>query len=94
MPLPGTETDRSGSIASGGDAQDVYTAAQQPQNGLFFQNISDTSMTIAFGEDATATNGRVLAPGAAYENPLSHVPSGRLSVFCASTGKAFVCKTV
>ena len=89
------ETDRSGTITAGGTAQDVYTAEQAPKSGVFFQNLSDTSMMIAFGETASATVGRLIpANGGAYENPAAFVPSGKLSVYCATTGKRFTCKTV
>lgn len=88
-----TETDSSGTITLGGTAQDVY-AADAVSNGVFFQNISDTAMMIAFGETASATVGRLIpASGGAYENPPAFVPSGRLSVYCATTGKRFTCKT-
>lgn len=92
MPLA-TETDRSGTITTGGTAQDVY-AAGLVKNSVFFQNVSDTDMRIEFGGNASSTAGRLIpANGGAYETPASHVPAGKLSVYCATTGKRFICKT-
>jgi hypothetical protein len=95
MALQAGETDRSGIIAAGGTAQDVYTADDSAviQCGVFFQNTSDTDMWINFGADAVVNAARLIVAGASYENPLGYIPGGRLSVLCATTGKTFVCKT-
>jgi hypothetical protein len=93
MPAPASETDRSGSIAAGGTAQDVYT--DQPFNFVTLQNTSDTVMRFEFGANATGTTGRLLpANGGYWECSLAYIPAGRLSIFCASTGKTFLCKTL
>lgn len=88
-------TDRSGTIASGGTAQDVYTSAQAPKRGLEFYNTSDTAMIIDFGRTAAAATGIPVAAGAGHyqPGPSGVVPTGRLSVLCATTGKTFTCKT-
>jgi hypothetical protein len=88
-------TNRSGSIAAGGTAQDVYTKEQAPRQGFEFQNTSDTDMCLAWGITATATNGIKVPAGALYYRPGPDkiVPQGRMSVYCATTGKTFVCNT-
>jgi len=85
----------SGSIAAGGAAQNVYSDQRAPRNGFEFQNTSDTDMYLAFGITATATNGYKVAPGQMYYRPGPDmiVPKGRMSVFCATTGKTYVCNT-
>jgi hypothetical protein len=87
--------DRSGSITAGGTAQDIYSAEQKPRLGFEFFNTSDTVMYLDFGTNATTTKGIPVPAGGSYYLPGAGgvVPSGRLSVLCATTGKAFVCKT-
>lgn len=91
--------DRSGSIAAGGTAQDIYSAAQKPRLGFEFFNTSDTVMYLDFGTPATTTKGIPVppmvddVPGCYYApGPSGVIPAGRLSVLCATTGKTFVCK--
>lgn len=86
--------DRSGSITAGGTAQDIYSAEQKPRLGFEFFNTSDTVMYLDFGTAATTTKGIPVPAGGSYYLPGSGgvVPSGRLSVLCATTGKTFVCK--
>lgn len=88
-------TDRSTTIAAGGTAQDVYTADQTPKNGFEFFNTSDTVMYLDFGTAATTTKGIPVAAGGSYYLPgnAGVVPTGRLSVLCATTGKTFVFKS-
>jgi len=88
-------TNRSGSIAAGGTAQNVYTADQQPRFGFEFYNTSDTVMYLDWDTDATAANGVPVPAGGSYYLPGSGgvVPKGRMSVLCATTGKTFTCKT-
>lgn len=87
--------DRSGSITAGGTAQDIYSAQQKPRLGFEFFNTSDTVMYLDFGTNATTTRGIPVPAGGSYYLPGAGgvVPSGRLSVLCATTGKTFVCKT-
>jgi hypothetical protein len=88
-------TSRAGSITTGGTAQDVYTEAQAPKQGFEFQNTSDTAMLLAWGTNATSTNGINVPAGGMYYRPGPDkiVPKGRMSVLCATTGKTFVCNT-
>ena len=83
--------DKSGSIAAGGTAQDVYATEEAPKHYLLFQNTSDEDMRIAFGAGATDTSGFVVAAGLAWESPDGWLPTGRLSVYGATTGKTFSC---
>jgi hypothetical protein len=87
--------DRSGSIAAGGTAQDIYTAEQKPRLGFEFYNTSDTVMYLDFGTLATTTKGIPVQAGQSYymPGPAGVIPSGRLSVLCATTGKTFVFKS-
>jgi hypothetical protein len=88
-------TDRSTSITAGGTAQDVYTANQQPKAGWEFVNNSDTVMYLDFDKDATTSKGIPVQAGQSYymPGPAGVIPSGRLSVLCATTGKTFVFKS-
>lgn len=83
----------SGTITAGGTAQDVYADNQAPKSYFLFQNVSDTDMTIDFGITAVEGTGILVKSGLAYEMPRFAMFTGRLSVLCATTGKAFVCKT-
>lgn len=83
--------DRSGTITSGGDAQDAV-GNNDSRRYLIFQNVSDTDMWVRFGHDAEADSPSLLVAAAAtmiFQG--GYVPTGRLSVLCASTGKAFTC---
>lgn len=77
--------DRSGSITTGGTAQDV-APANAARQGLTIQNTSDTPMRVTEnGADATSATGYLLAAGAA----LNVSTNKRVSIFCATTGKSF-----
>lgn len=86
-------TNLPGSIAAGGTAQNVYAKERAPKNGFEFQNTSDTDMYLAWDKDASATNGIRVPAGGMYYRPGQDqcLPEGRMSVFCATTGKTFVC---
>ncbi len=83
--------DYSGSITTGGTAQQVLPQ-DDGRRYLLFVNTSDTQMEIDFGRAATATSIPVPA-GATREFALG-VPLDYLSVLCATTGKTFVCKVL
>lgn len=89
--VTGTYVDGSGTIAAGGTAEEVF-AANASRKYLFITNPSDTEMWINFGVAAVASQPSIrLAPNGGYFEPL--VPSGQsVSIFCATTGKAFVAK--
>ncbi len=83
-PLP-AGTDRSGSIATGGTAQDV-ASANTSRRGLDFQNTSDTEMRVTEnGTAATAATGYLVAAGGRFNARTNRA----ISVFCAITGKTF-----
>jgi len=84
--------DFSGSITTGGTAQDVYPTDAHPIEGLEFYNTSDTVMYIDWDRPATPTKGIPVQPGQGWFSTVSLVPKGRMSVLCATTGKTFVCK--
>lgn len=84
---------RSGTITAGGTAQNVYAKGDAPKHYLLFQNVSDTAMTIDFDRAAVADTGILIPAGMAFEFPAGVMVGGYLSVLCATTGKAFVCKT-
>lgn len=84
---------RSSTITAGGTAQNVYAQKDAPKHYLLFQNVSDTAMTIDFDRVAVAGTGILVAAGLAWEPPAGVMFGGYLSVLCATTGKAFVCKT-
>jgi len=98
-PMPTTagqfaRTDKSGTITSGGTAQDVFAAAAAV-HGFYFQNLSTVSMYIRDdGTAATAGSGSILVPanGGYYESPPLSTPTSKLSVFCATTASAFTSK--
>lgn len=88
-PATGQLTDRSGTITSGGDAQEVM-AANPSRLAVFFQNLSDTDMYVSFTGTATAGPGSFLIPsGGGTFPPAGYVPTQALSVLCATTGKEF-----
>jgi hypothetical protein len=88
----GVFVDRSGTIATGGVAQQI-AAANAARRYLIFQNVSDETMWINSGVAAVANQPslKILA-GGNYE-PLVP-PTGTVSVISATTGKAFTCKEV
>jgi hypothetical protein len=91
-PTAGALTDRSGTIAAGGTAQQV-AAANATRKYLFFQNNSDTDMWINFGVVAVANQPSILVKaGANYENPAHFCQNALISVMCATTGKTFTAK--
>lgn len=86
--------DYSGQITAGGTAQDVYSAAQQPEEALEFYNTSSATMYIDWDKPATAAAGVPVAPGMGWISTPSLMPKGRLSVLCATTDATFICKAM
>lgn len=87
-------TDKSGTITTGGTAQDVFAAAAAI-HGFYFQNLSTSAMYIRDdGTTASAGAGSILVPanGGYYESPPLSTPTSKLSVFCATTSAAFTSK--
>lgn len=83
--------DKSGTITTGGTAQNVYSKQDSPKYHVDFQNISDTAMWIRFGKAAEADRGIYIPAGGYWEPPAGVMFDGPLSVLCATTGKKFLC---
>lgn len=92
----GVFVDGSGTLAAGATAEDAL-----PANGgrqyLFIQNIEASGgddLLVDFGTDAAPGTAFVIAPGAALEFGwhTGTVPTGRVSVYGATLGNAFVLK--
>jgi hypothetical protein len=87
QPIALTATDKSGTITTGGTAQNAI-AANSNRKGWMIQNISDTDMYI--NEAGTATTGKfLLKSGASAVSQGNAVTTGAISILCATTGKAF-----
>lgn len=82
-----TPTNKSGTITTGGAAQNVC-AANTKRKGFWFQNVSDTDMWLYELGTAVADQPAVkVAAGQAFEFPVTTI--GAISVICATTGKKF-----
>jgi hypothetical protein len=82
--------DHSGTIASGGTAQQV-APSNAARRGVFLQNIGEEDLWFSFvGPAAIGIPGSYLLPAAAVFSATSGVvPSGALSVIGATTGQPF-----
>lgn len=93
----GALNDYSGSITAGATAQQLI-AANSARRYLIIQNISDTAMWVNFGTTAVGDQPSIKLPadsgsgGGSLVFEGSFVPSGLVSLMCATTGKKFVCK--
>lgn len=86
-------TDRSGTITSGGTAQQV-AAAKGDRHYLMVENVH-VSEDLWFNVGAVAVAGQPsirLVGGAVYESPAHFCPSGLVSVIAATTGHGFSIK--
>lgn len=84
--------DNSDDITLGGTAQTVESAGRV-RKFFLFQNISDTTMWVNFGVTAVGDLPSIqVVAGASLIFDGSFVPTGNVSVMCATTGKKFVCK--
>jgi hypothetical protein len=87
-----TTTNRSGTIATGGQAQ-TLAAANTSRNGLWVQNLSTGDLWLSdVGTAAAGQPSMKLPPGAYYEFPPNGVPTTALSVYGATTGQAFAAR--
>jgi hypothetical protein len=87
----GALTDRSGTVATGGVAQQVC-AANANRRYFFFQNNSAGDLWINFGATAVANQPSIkLATGQSFE-PAGWVSTQLVSVYGATTSQAFTCK--
>jgi hypothetical protein len=91
-PTKGTLTDRSGTITAGGAAQQV-AAANANRQYFLFENVSDQDMWINFGVAAVAANPSFkIVPTGSLVMESSFITTESISVFAATTGKAFSAK--
>lgn len=82
-------TIRSGTITSGGTAQEAMPA-NETRRYLLVQNQSAGDLYIKFSGTATANHLSLrLASGAAYEAPAQFCFVGAISIIGATTGQAF-----
>ena len=88
-----TYTDRSGTIATGGAAQQI-AAANASRKGFFVQNVSVGDLSISSLATAVQSQPSLKIPaGALYEFPASvGVPAGAISIIGATTGQAFTAR--
>lgn len=92
VPTHAALIDSSGAITLGGTAETIESAGRV-RKYFMFQNISDTTMWINFGTTAVADEPSIsVVAGATLVFEGSFVPTGSVSVMCATTGKKFVCK--
>lgn len=93
VPRGAALADGSGTITSGGTSQTVF-AANTSRTYLLVQNISDTAMYVNFGGVATAGAGSFLLPasGGSLVMDSAFVSTESVTIFCATTGKAFTAK--
>lgn len=94
LPLTGeSQTDGGGTITAGGTSQTIF-AANNNRRYFEFQNTSDTTMYIDFGQAATnsGTKSFTVLAGGFYVNPSNFCTHLSITVLCATTGKTFSTK--
>ncbi len=85
--------DRSGTITSGGSAQEIMAVNQDGREYLYVQNNSDTTMWVNFGIVAVASQPSIrLLAGESFEMSSGYVSGESVSVIGAVTGKTFTAK--
>lgn len=85
-------TNRSGTIAVGGTAQQLM-AANAVRKGFSFHNLSANDLWISDVGTAAASQPSMRIPaGSIYESPVHGVPSTAISVFGATTAQAFAAR--
>jgi hypothetical protein len=88
--------DRSGTITTGGTAQDIVPAGPPTlvRTGFSLDNLSSGDLFINVGAAASLTlPGSILIPSRSlYETPPTSKPQGRVSIIGATTGQAFTYK--
>ena len=84
-----TSTNRGGTIATGGTAQQAM-AANAARRGFVIQNQSSGDLYISgLGTATLDQNSLKIAAGGYYETPPHHVSTGAISIIGATTGQAF-----
>lgn len=83
-------TDRSGTITSGGTAQQVV-AASTDRRYLLIQNLSTENLWVNFAGTATPGGGSILilANGGSVVAEGTFIPHSAVSIYGATTGSAF-----
>jgi hypothetical protein len=91
-PAIGTLTDRSGSITTGGTAQQL-AAANATRKYLLIQNISAGDLWLNFTTTAVSDQPSIkLTPGSSFSMEGSYVSTEAVSVIGATTGQKFTSK--
>lgn len=89
VPAAGTLTSRSGTITTGGTAQQL-AAANANRLGFSVQNLSTGDLWINTPGTAAASQPSIkLVSGAYFETPAGYGATGAISIFGATTGQAF-----
>lgn len=87
--IKATSTSRSGTITTGGAAQQ-FAAANASRRGFVIQNQSSGDLYINSLSAATLDQNSLKIPaGSYYETPVHHVGTGALSIIGATTGQQF-----
>lgn len=88
----GALTDGSGTITTGGSAQQIF-AANTDRRYLLIQNVSTANEWINFGTSATESEPSIqLVPGGSFEFDAGFVDTELVSIIGATTGQAFTAK--
>jgi hypothetical protein len=93
IPAPETPTDHSGTIAIGGQAQQLF-AANVTRKGCSFQNLSSDNLYLNDTSSASAGAGSLLVTPGSYWNCAigGVVTNGAISLYGATTGDQFTAK--
>lgn len=85
----GSETNRSGTLTTGGTAQQIM-AANPTRSYIFIQNNDNTPLWFRFGATAQQSQpSRLLNPGDVYERDGGRISPDTVSVIGPTTGKQF-----
>ncbi|MEI6419730.1 MAG: hypothetical protein WCO82_11730 [Sphingomonadales bacterium] len=83
-----TYTDRSGTIATAGSAQEL-AAANAARTGLTLQNTSSGDLRVSSRGAASASAGILIKSGDLYTWPAHGTPVGAISIWGAASGQSF-----
>jgi hypothetical protein len=84
--------DGSGTIASGGVAQQLF-AGLVPTNGFQIGNTSSGTLYVSdVGTASAAGSSMPIAAGAIYTTPDGYRPAGAVSIYGTSTGQSFAAR--
>lgn len=91
-PAAGALTDRSGTVTTGGTAQQIMSS-NSSRKGFSVQNVSTGDLWIR--ETGTAAAGQPslkLTAGTYFETPAGYGSTGAVSIYGATTGQAFTAR--